>query len=78
MRRPEEPGWATSVGETLEVHEPLVGELHVEILVEQHDAVAHVVEHGLHHLARRVDVAPRRIGRLLGSGERFLAVSSAR
>ena len=36
-----------------------VGELPAEILVEQRDAVGHVVEHGLHDLARLLDVAMR-------------------
>ena len=54
--------------------EPLVGELQCLVLVEQHDAVAHVVEHGLHHGATALNVALRRIGGLLGGGEGGLAV----
>ena len=66
----------------------LVGELPAHVLVEQHDAVAHVVEHGLHDRARALDLVARLggfgarllggiargFGGLLGGGERFLAL----
>ena len=39
-----------------EIHELAVGEDPAEVLVDQDDAVAHVVEHELHRLARLLDV----------------------
>ena len=88
MSRADAPAWATSGGEALKLHELAVAELPAHVLVEQHDAVAHVVEHGLHDRARALDLVARRcgfrprllggvargFGRLLGGGERFLAL----
>ena len=55
-----------------------VGEAPAEILVEQRDAVGHVVEHGLHDLARRLDVAMRGGGLRLGGVELALALACLR
>ena len=82
------PGLAISRRETLEIHELAVDELPAHILVEQHHAVAHVVEHGLHDRARLLGLGARRgcfgarafggvargFGGFLGGGERFLAL----
>ena len=78
--------------EPLEVHELPIDELPAHVLVEQHDAVAHVVEHGLHDLAGAIDLAARGgrfgartlggiargFGGLLGGGERLLALLEVR
>ena len=68
------PGLMMSDGIVLDFHHLPVQELQAEILVEQHDAADHVVEHGLHDLARALDVVARGFGGLLGGRERFLAV----
>src|SRR5438132_869158 len=49
----------------VELYERPVGELDAKILVEQHDAFGHVVEDGLHHRPRALDVGPRRCERRL-------------
>jgi hypothetical protein len=50
-----------------------IDETDVEVLVEQLNALVHVVEHDLHHLARALGVGPGRLGRLFGGCERRLA-----
>src|SRR5439155_2925382 len=50
-----------------------VRELPAEILVPQRDAVAHVVEHGLHDFAGALHVVARLFGCLLGGRERLFA-----
>ena len=43
-----------------ELVELLVAEFPVEVLVDQHDPVVHVLQHGAHVLARRLDLGARR------------------
>ena len=70
----------------------VVHELQAEVLVEQGDAVAHVVEDYLHDLARMLGVAPCRcslrprllghvariLGSLFGGGQSFLPLLQIR
>ena len=74
MSWPEMPGLDDVRRIVLDFHHLPVEELQAEILVEQHDAADHVVEHGLHDLARALDVVARGFGGLLGGRERFLAI----
>ena len=61
------PGCATCLRHVELVHELVVAEHQIEVLVDQDDAVVHVVEDGLHHRAGALDV-------LLGGGQRLLAL----
>ena len=70
----------------------MVDELQAVFLVEEDDTVAHVVEHGLQHFARELDVGARRrrlgpcpfgyvargLGCLLGRGQRLLSFRQLR
>ena len=58
----------------VEFQEPAVDELDIEILVEELNGLVHVVEHGLHRLPRALGIGARGLGRLLGGGERRLAL----
>ena len=51
-----------------------IAEHPAEILVEQRDAVAQIVEHRLHNLVGALDLVARRLRRLLRGRERLLAV----
>ena len=80
MSQAETPGRAILGREALELHELAVGELPAHLVVEQHDAVAHVVEHGLHDLARALDIVARRVrfrARPLGASRAASAASLA-
>ena len=67
-------GPADLVRVAMEFQQLAVDELDVEILVEQLDGLVHVVEHGLHRLPRPLGIGARGLGRLLGGGERRLAL----
>ena len=74
MSSPEMPGLMIVRRVVLEFHHLPVEELQAEILVEQHDAADHVVEHGLHDLPRALDIVARGFGGVLGGRQRLLAL----
>ena len=56
MSKPDAPDEGHLGRILMQLQDAVVDELQIEVLVEQHHAVVHVVEHGLHDAAGALDV----------------------